>query len=709
MSDNGAEALKSYALLIGIDRYLRNLLPDGTYYMNLKGCVRDVNNVERYLLDELKLPPEQVVKLTASDNGTELPAEDPALWPTKRNILAAFEKLRGRCSPGDSVYIHYSGHGGRVVTPEKYRHLKGGDGYDEVLVPVDISTSEDNYLRDIELAALLDSLVRKGLRVTVVLDSCHSGGATRGPSPRASAGAAVRSIGVVNDVLPPTRFPAASDEELAAAWLSQTRGAARTLDAGGGWLPEPKGYVLLAACRASEFAWEYEFTDAGKSGALTYWQLDTLRRLGPGASSKAVYDRVLAHVHSRFPTQTPQLQGERARDMFGGTAVDSWDAATVLRVEAGGEAVWVTAGQAQGVRKGVRFDIYRNRGGARDEGGRLVAAEITEVRDTTSRARLVECFNRAAAVEPGDEAVLSEVEGMRVRHAVRIEEPNGEAAGAQAGAALEEVGRLLRQGSSLLRLAEGEEPASFSLKVNAGGELVFVGESGETLGREAAPISAADPNAPHRAVERLAHFAKYRNVLDLKNWAMDSPLAGKLSLELVGWQADYTPGEKPEPRPFAAGEGEPAVNVGAWVFLRITNQHTQVLNVTALDLQPDWGVSQIFPTGAALFEPLEPGQSVLRSLRANLPEGFDEGVDVLKAFATVGPSNFRILELKPLGVPGLGPARAALRAARPNALEALFLTLVGEATGLRNVESVAAASDEWTVAQMRVLVRRNER
>jgi hypothetical protein len=707
MSNNGAEAVKSYALLIGIDKYLRNLLPDGTYYMNLKGCVRDINNVERYLLGELKLPPEQVIKLTASDNGTAMPAEDPALWPTKQNILAAFEKLRSRCSSGDSIYIHYSGHGGRVVTPQKYLHLKGGEGYDEALVPVDLSNSEDNYLRDIELAALLDSLVRKGLRVTIVLDSCHSGGATRGTKSGAPPGAAARSIGVVHDVLPPTRFPAASDEELAAAWLSQTQGQVRSLEAGSGWLPEPKGYVLLAACRASEFAWEYEFTDEGKSGALTYWLLDALRRLGPGASSKAIYDRVLAHVHSCFPTQTPQLQGERGRSMFGGTAIDSWDVATVLKVEADGNAVWVTAGQAQGVRQGVRFDIYSNHGGAREAGGRLAAAEVTEVEHATSRARLIERFGAQAAVESGDEAVLSEVEGIQVRHAVRIEERNGEAAGARADAALEEVARLLRQGSSLLRLAEGEEPASFSLKVNAGAELVFVGASGETLGRPAAPLVAADPNAPHRAVERLAHFAKYRNVLDLQNWGTDSPLANKLSLELVGWQADYTPGEKPEPKPFTTATGAPVVKAGSWVFLRITNRHSQVLNVTTLDLQPDWGICQIFPTGAALFEPLDPGQSVLRSLRANLPDGLDEGIDVVKAFATVGPSNFRILELKPLGVPWHGQARAALRAPRMSILEALFLTLVGEPIGLRNVESVAAASDEWTVTQTEVMVRRN--
>jgi hypothetical protein len=707
MSDNGAEALQGYALLIGIDSYLPNLLSDGTYYLNLKGCVRDINKVERYLLEELKLPPEHVIKLTASDNGTTQPAEEPALWPTKQNILAAFDKLGRLCSPGDFVYIHYSGHGGRVLTPGKYRDVKGGDGYDEVLVPADLSNSEDNYLRDIELAKLLHTLVEKGLRVTVVLDSCHSGGATRSGVLGGPAGAAARSIGVVHDELPPTRFPVASDEELTAAWRSQAQAGARSLEAGGGWLPEPKGYVLLSACRASEYAWEFEFTDEGKSGALTHWQLETLKRLGPAASSKAVYDHVLAHVHSQFPTQTPQLQGERDRSMFGGAAFDRWDATTVLKVEPGGEELWLNAGQSQGVRKGTRFDIYPNRGGEREEGGRLASAEVVEVEHVKSRARIVERFVNGASVEPGDRAVASEVEGMQVRHAVRIERRNGAAAGAQNEAPLEEVERLLRRGSSLLRLAEGGEPAAFGLEVNAASELVFVGQSGQTLGREAAPIKSADPNAPYRAVERLAHFAKYRNVLNLRNWATDSPLNGKLSLEVIGWQPEYTRGEEPEPRPFMGGTAAPVLRVGQWVFLNITNRHSQVLNIAALDLQPDWGISQIFPSGAAQFESVEPGESIMLSLRANLPEGFDEGIDVVKAFATVGPSNFRILELHPLGRPGLGLARAALRSASPNALEELFLALAGEATGMRNVVSAAAPGDEWAVMQLKVVVRRH--
>jgi Caspase domain len=73
-----------------------------------------------------------------------------------------------------SSQIHYSGHGGRA--PTMFRSLKGANGLDEALVPTDIGNSEARYLRDLELARLLNGMVDKGLIVTVVLDSCHCGG-----------------------------------------------------------------------------------------------------------------------------------------------------------------------------------------------------------------------------------------------------------------------------------------------------------------------------------------------------------------------------------------------------------------------------------------------------------------------------------------------------------------------------------------------------
>ena len=127
-----------YALLIGINHYLPNQLPDGGSYGHLHGCVRDVEQLESLMKTRLGLSDENIFKLTASHGNQNKPAEDPSIWPTYENIVRAFHQILEKAKPGDHVIIHYSGHGGRAksIYPEE---IKTG-GIDETLVPMDIGT-----------------------------------------------------------------------------------------------------------------------------------------------------------------------------------------------------------------------------------------------------------------------------------------------------------------------------------------------------------------------------------------------------------------------------------------------------------------------------------------------------------------------------------------------------------------------------------------
>ena len=53
--------------------------------------------------------------------------------PTRRNLEDAFQRICQYSVAGDIVWVHYSGHGGRV------RDVSGDeeDGYDSTLIPVD--------------------------------------------------------------------------------------------------------------------------------------------------------------------------------------------------------------------------------------------------------------------------------------------------------------------------------------------------------------------------------------------------------------------------------------------------------------------------------------------------------------------------------------------------------------------------------------------
>ena len=85
----------------------------------LSGCHNDANNIKRYLIKNQGFQEKDMLILM--DDGRHHA-------PTKANILNAFDRIVEYSKPGDVVFIHYSGHGGRV------RDTSGdeADGYDEV-------------------------------------------------------------------------------------------------------------------------------------------------------------------------------------------------------------------------------------------------------------------------------------------------------------------------------------------------------------------------------------------------------------------------------------------------------------------------------------------------------------------------------------------------------------------------------------------------
>ena len=708
MAEEAYAAPNLYALLIGIDCYLPNERSGTPNKMNLSGCVRDINRIEEFLQTRVGLPESHIVKLTATDNGSGQPAELPEKWPTRENIIGAFRRLGELTVPGDHVYIHYSGHGGRVKTPPRFQQMKGHDGFDEALVPTDYNFEEDKFLRDFELAHILRGYVERELVVTVVLDSCHSGGATRGegqPGLREENGTAVRSVGIISDVLPPPESPVAPDEQLVASWQDQSRTPARDFDVENSWLIEPKGYLLLAACRPSEYAYEHAFDGREQTGALTYWFLDSLRSLGPGIAFKTLYARILAKVHSHFQNQTPQLQGESDRVVFGCERERSPHSVIVMQVATAQNEVVLNVGQAQGVSRGALFAIYPQgeTDFARVEQRRALVS-VTTLGATDSRATITARL-RDGFIEQGDQAVLLEPGTAKVWRTLRLIPGDRGSDGSLRSAALQEVEYALKQREgSFVRVAPDGRPADFLVSISEGDEYVISDAGGSVIRNLRPPLIIGDRGAPARIAERLVHLAKYLNVHELDNCDPYSPLRRQLSVELLGVQADYVMGDKPAPRLFEKGAGLMTLKTGEWAFLKIQNNSSQVLNVAALDLRPNWSIRQIYPAGAAFYEPLDPGQSLTLPLRASLPHGYDEGRDVIKVLATLGASNFRWLELPALDEPHKGGN--AWRGEPANRLEEFLAAFMLDGPVSRDLSIEAAASHEWTTVQVEMNIHR---
>lgn len=677
------QAGSTYALLVGIDKYLSNELPDGSYYRDLSGCVRDINHVEQFLLTTLGVPSENITKLTASADGSPKPAEPPELWPTYENIVAGFKTLVCKAKPGDQVYIHYSGHGGTVksLIPE----LKS-NGLDEALVPTNIGNTESRFLRDVEMAKLLRTMAEHKLFVTMVLDSCHSQGMTRGPDTR------VRGLGEFKSTVTPWDSLVGSIDELKEAWRDVSEGTTRSLSTAR-WSPASEGAIVLSACGPTELAYEYAFNGVESNGALTYWFLNSLGELGLSLTYKQLHDRVMAKVHSQFASQTPHLEGDAERIVFGMDRLPASYAAVVTAVDAGKNEVLLNVGQAQGVRRGSEFAIHSLT--KRDLN--LGVATIEVLGATDSSAKFTSATATIEAVQQGDQAVLINPGSINLVKNVRLlEEEETTTLWEKHHALLNSIADGIEH-SPWLKLVEDETPASYQVAFGEEGGLEILDASGETLIREI-PIVA---NSNDVILKRLEHLTKYRNIEELDNHNTRSPLARKLSVEWVGSQHDFEYGEKPAPVPFDSKT--PVVKADEWVTFRIKNLSEHLLRVVVLDLQPDWGISQVHPEPPLLFQELEAGCEELVTLRAGLPDDYAEGRDILKVFASLDSANFRWLVLPALDIGNHTPKSPDRQ---PSGLDLLLDALSDERPKMRNLSPAAYPSRGWTTTQIEINVVR---
>eukprot|EP01103_Thecamoeba_quadrilineata_P003924 TRINITY_DN13659_c0_g1_i1.p1 TRINITY_DN13659_c0_g1~~TRINITY_DN13659_c0_g1_i1.p1 ORF type:complete len:357 (-),score=64.43 TRINITY_DN13659_c0_g1_i1:80-1150(-) len=144
---------KRKALLIGIN-YFRTRA-------ELKGCINDVKNVKTFLLKNGFVDSPTTMVMLTDDN--------PSRQPTRKNIEAACQWLVSDAVPGDSLFVHYSGHGGQQADEDGDE----ADGYDETILPLDFEKS--GMITDDELHELIVRPLKKGVQMTCIFDSCHSG------------------------------------------------------------------------------------------------------------------------------------------------------------------------------------------------------------------------------------------------------------------------------------------------------------------------------------------------------------------------------------------------------------------------------------------------------------------------------------------------------------------------------------------------------
>ncbi|KAJ7738192.1 caspase domain-containing protein [Mycena metata] len=328
-----------FALVIGINNYLAG--PEA--FAPLRGAVNDSRDFVRYLTDSrtkhgLGVAPENIIHLENAQ-------------ATRSRIMSVFHAhfLENEKIPdgGDATMIlFFAGHGARM----KVRAEHDGENPEiEVICPVDERTLEENgnpvyAIPDYILGCLLAKLAKKkGPNITVILDSCHSGGMNRLPDADMEAGLP-RAAWTASDEVP---------ESLDSHLWSSGHATAKSYRL---WAPSSTSHVLLAACRQDEIAREETHKDLSVHGRFTSKLLVRLRSL---QLQNTTYEELIDVIPTWY-RQTPHCGGTRRNRLVfeGNCAANGEYRVKWNEPSAEGNPSWqVNIGSVEGVVQGTEFTV----------------------------------------------------------------------------------------------------------------------------------------------------------------------------------------------------------------------------------------------------------------------------------------------------------------------------------------------------------------
>jgi hypothetical protein len=262
------------ALLVGINRYRNG--------SDLRGCVNDVTDIRELLLEYYDFPAGEISVLTDLD-------------ATKSAIETGLEKLLSNSRAGDTVFVHFSGHGSNV--PDKSGDE--ADHRDEILCPSNLDWKDP--LLDDSLRRLFDQ-APKNVNITVVMDCCHSGTNTRVAFAPGAKQAVQRFLPCPLDLM-----AAESGRELTGALRGsrvKRRAQAGHSDIKDVNVPE----ILITGCR--DYQTSADAYIAGDfHGALTYSLVDAIRQTNGKLTYRELHEASQRNLADGGFEQIPQLEG----------------------------------------------------------------------------------------------------------------------------------------------------------------------------------------------------------------------------------------------------------------------------------------------------------------------------------------------------------------------------------------------------------------
>jgi len=612
-----------YGLMVGINNYL------SPNVRNLAGCRADIEEATAFLR-------QRATPGTRVDIKTLVDSE-----ATGQAIVDAFRGHLTKAAKGDTAVFWYSGHGSTAPLPPQFWHLEPNGRQLQTLVCADSRLEGRPDLLDKELALLLDDVAEGGCHVVVVLDSCHSGGATRGPD------VVVRTVPRAS--VPPAYHLLPDLAERYAAGAPAVR------------------HVLLAACQPEELAGETRL-DGTWRGQFTWALLRAMHRAGPTTTYRELVTLARNEIERVSTTQRPLVLPAGAGLADQQLLSDSIAAAPNIAMRFGRDGWELNAGSCHAIEPGT----------AGDETRFAVAGQepVHEVRVTAVEVRrtLVTPIGWAPDPQRVYPVVLSHVAtpatAVGISPAVDPE-------------VAERIRTTLGRGNPQVRIVE---VADAELIIDA--PLGMSGRPGvvQLTDRNGAPIWQLDVvYDAHRALADLAHIGRWRQIKSTTNPV--SQLIEAVSIDIV----EPLPGETIAPRDRVAALPDPdgtfrlsyELQNGRWMpprrFIRLRNTTRRPLYCALLDL------TERFKIDATLFRGARIGECAVVAVGEGAPIDFYLPNDVPIEPGTSYRDWLMLIvsteeiDGRPYEMPALGPVTRD--------------TAVGHK---RDVEVAAFANDWWT-------------
>lgn len=258
------------ALLIGIDIYLPEnataVNSPGRSLINLDGCVNDALSIKTILSSNYGFDKKNIVFLS---NGKA----------NRDGIMNAIRNLIGTSTKGDIVFIYYAGHGSQI----KNTASTEADMQDETIVPSDAYLGTPD-IRDKEINELFYQLSAKGVILTIIFDSCHSGSIGRG----------------LADQEPKSRHLA----PVANAQVNDPSVVHNLVE---------KNVLIISAAQDDETAKEQKDERGDPHGAFTYALIQALRTLPANAPAIKIFESTRAVIKYNGKSQEPVFEGNDTR------------------------------------------------------------------------------------------------------------------------------------------------------------------------------------------------------------------------------------------------------------------------------------------------------------------------------------------------------------------------------------------------------------